>query len=206
LDKLKISDQELDALREIGNISAGQAAGAFSQLVSRKVNLSVPQARIVAVNELGGFLSQGNIELAVHQRILGDASGLMMTALSNDAAFQLVDFLLQYGPEKRIRTSKTLTPMDEDMLTELGNILGGSYLTSLSKMTQMLFMPSVPHFTKNFTPSSLQALLSRNPAIDYAFVIFNELAIEKTKISLQVHLLPDPKTLPLILKAAGGPG
>ena len=43
----KYSAIQLDALAEVGNIGAGNAATALSQMINRKVNMSVPAVNIV---------------------------------------------------------------------------------------------------------------------------------------------------------------
>ena len=39
----ELSEMEFDALREIGNIGAGNAATALSKLLNRKIDMAVPE-------------------------------------------------------------------------------------------------------------------------------------------------------------------
>ena len=41
-DILKLTAMQLDALREIGNVGAGNAATALSQILNRKIGMTVP--------------------------------------------------------------------------------------------------------------------------------------------------------------------
>jgi len=51
-----INDYHLDVLREIGNIGAGNAATALSDILTDKVLLSVPILKIIDVNEIATIL------------------------------------------------------------------------------------------------------------------------------------------------------
>ena len=42
----------LDALKEIGNIGAGTAATSLSKLLNRRVNMNVPEIKILSFNEV----------------------------------------------------------------------------------------------------------------------------------------------------------
>lgn len=47
-----LSGNQLDALREIGNIGAGNSATALSQLINRRINMNVPNVSIVPLEEV----------------------------------------------------------------------------------------------------------------------------------------------------------
>ncbi|MBP2665527.1 MAG: CheC, phosphatase, inhibitor of methylation, partial [Firmicutes bacterium] len=49
---LSLSPMQLDALREIGNIGAGNAATALSQIINRKIDMSVPRLNILPLSEV----------------------------------------------------------------------------------------------------------------------------------------------------------
>ena len=51
---LSLSPMQLDALREIGNIGAGNAATALSQIINRKIDMSVPRLNILPLSEVPG--------------------------------------------------------------------------------------------------------------------------------------------------------
>ncbi|HWR57022.1 MAG TPA: chemotaxis protein CheC, partial [Negativicutes bacterium] len=43
---------QLDALREIGNVGAGNAATALSQLINKKINMSVPKVSVAPIGDV----------------------------------------------------------------------------------------------------------------------------------------------------------
>ena len=56
-DELDLSPAQLDALKEIGNIGAGNSATALSQVINRRIDMNVPKVALVpleAVPDLVG--------------------------------------------------------------------------------------------------------------------------------------------------------
>ncbi|NLA91566.1 MAG: chemotaxis protein CheC, partial [Synergistaceae bacterium] len=54
MDPSSLSNLQLDALRELGNIGAGNAATALSAMLSSFVDMDVPKAEPVSIYELAG--------------------------------------------------------------------------------------------------------------------------------------------------------
>ena len=52
MDDLKLTGEKLDVLREIGNIGGGNAATALSQLIGKQASGTVPQAKLIPINEI----------------------------------------------------------------------------------------------------------------------------------------------------------
>ncbi len=48
----EINEQKLDALKELGNIGAGNAATAISTMLNKKIDITVPSAEILPISEL----------------------------------------------------------------------------------------------------------------------------------------------------------
>ncbi|MCX7730581.1 MAG: chemotaxis protein CheC, partial [Candidatus Caldatribacterium sp.] len=47
-----LNEMQLDALKEIGNIGAGNAATALSKMVGKRVNMEVPLVRVIPLKEV----------------------------------------------------------------------------------------------------------------------------------------------------------
>ena len=55
MDMESFSNMQLDAMREVGNIGAGNAATALSVMLSRAVDMDVPKAELVSIYELAEY-------------------------------------------------------------------------------------------------------------------------------------------------------
>lgn len=56
----QMSNQYFDVLKEIGNIGAGNAMTALSQMLQCKVDMKVPQVRLLEFSEVGALMGARN--------------------------------------------------------------------------------------------------------------------------------------------------
>lgn len=52
----KLSNVQLDALKEISNIGAGNAATALAQMLSTKIDMNVPRVRVLPFSEVADLM------------------------------------------------------------------------------------------------------------------------------------------------------
>lgn len=203
-----ISSMQLDILKEIGNIGAGHAATALSTLLNKKIDMSVPDVKIVSFDEMidmaGG---PENVVAGVFLRIEGDAPGSMFFVLPLTQA----EIFIRELPGNIPFCADEL-PYDElalSALQELGNILSGSYLSSLSDFTKLSLFPSVPMLSIDMVGAIIgTGLLEISQVSDYAIVIdtaLNDELQNTDAVSGHFFLLPDPESFQIIFKALGVP-
>lgn len=120
----------MDILKEIGNIGAGHAATALSQLLNKRIEMTIPDARIISFDEMMDIVGGAdNVVAAVFLRIEGDAPGNMFFVLSIEQAER---FIQQMIGDEQFKLEQDCSELSLSALQELGNILAGSYLSSLS--------------------------------------------------------------------------
>jgi chemotaxis protein CheC len=139
LDELTVS--QLDALREVGNIGAGHGATALSQLLGKKIYITVPRVNILFLEEIPQLVGDPKTLVAgLTLSILGDATGKILVLFPRESALRLADMLLK----QPVGSSQILTEMGHSALKEAGNILTGAYLSALNEFLGMLLLISVP--------------------------------------------------------------
>ncbi|PKF87411.1 CheY-P-specific phosphatase CheC [Bacillus sp. BA3] len=202
----KINPFQLDILKEIGNIGAGNAATAFSAILNRKIDMNVPNVRIVSFDEMMEMAGGADqVVASVFLRMEGDASGSMFFILSLTVAQYLIRKMT--GDETFLMESAPHTELALSCLQELGNILSGSYLSSLSDFTRLNIYPSVPSLSIDMVGATISyGLLELSIVSDAAIVI--DTVLEKDQLfaeSINGHffLLPDPEFFDIIFSALG---
>jgi len=79
LDVDHITDLQLDALREVGNIGAGHAATSLAELLGEGIDITVPNAGLLKTSELSASQADPDAMVAgVVFEISGQAGGVMM--------------------------------------------------------------------------------------------------------------------------------
>ena len=198
---LKLSTIQLDALKEIGNVGAGNSATALSQLINRKIDMTVPQIAIMPLGDVPDVVGGPDAMVAgVFLRVYGPAPSSILFLLPRDSAFALVDMLM--GREQGYTTS--LNSMDESALMEIGNILAGAYLNALSYFTKLTLLPSIPALAMDMAGAILSVILIQLGEMgDHALVIETEFTTENDGVKGHFFLIPDPGSLSTILAAIG---
>ncbi|MEN6565656.1 MAG: chemotaxis protein CheC [Veillonellales bacterium] len=200
-DMLKLSTLQLDALREVGNVGAGNAATALSQIINQKIDMTVPQVAIMPLGEVPDVVGGPDAMVAgVYLRVFGAAPSSILFLLPRDSAFYLVDMLM--GRQEGYTTS--LSSMDESALMEIGNILAGAYLNALSYFTNMTMLPSIPALAMDMAGAILSVILAQLGQMgDHALVIETEFTTDSNGVKGHFFLIPDPGSLSTILAAIG---
>ncbi len=199
---MKLSALQLDALREVGNVGAGNAATALSQIINRKIDMTVPQVAILPLGDVPDVVGGPEIMVAgVYLRVFGPAPSSILFLLPRESAFALVDMLM--GRERGL--TDHLDSMDESALLEIGNILAGAYLNALSFFTKFTLLPSIPALAMDMAGAILSVILSQLGQMgDHALVIETEFSTEGDGgVKGHFFLIPDPGSLGTILAAIG---
>lgn len=198
---------ELDLLKELGNIGAGNAATALSQLLNKEIHMNVPLAKIVSFNEMMELMGGSDRPVAaVFLRMEGQLSGSLFFVLSMEDATKLINQLI---PEKKISVEELAShELGLSALQELGNIISAHYLTALSDCIGLAVTPSVPQVTIDMVGAIVvTGLLEISQVSDHSIFIDTELTdttdnqIEKTKGHF--FLIPYPDSFEKILAALG---
>jgi len=129
-----LNDIQKDVLREIGNIGGGNAATALSSILTGKVDMSLPELRIVGVNEISMLLGGPEKEVVgILVPMTDDVKGMLLFLLDKEFTHMLLSVLL----DKTIDSFENINEMDMSALKEIGNILGGSYINAICGLTAL---------------------------------------------------------------------
>ncbi|GHU41033.1 CheY-P-specific phosphatase CheC [Clostridia bacterium] len=196
----QLSEQYQDVLREIGNIGAGNATSALSNMLGLKIDMAVPRVRLLEFPEIGSALgAEDEIVVGIYLEVEGGIEGSMMFVFKMASAHFLANRLMG-RPDDCV---EEFSDMDLSALKEIGNIIGASYLSALATMTNMVISPSVPYLAIDMAASILSV-----PAIqfghfeDQALFVDTEMGDEVTLEGFFI-LLADPAAYTKILKQLG---
>jgi chemotaxis protein CheC len=196
-----LNEVYIDALKEIGNIGAGNAATSLGVLLDEDVSISLPEVRIEEFNDVVG--SVGGFEemcVAVLVNFSGDAKGVVLFILSIEDAKGITDILA----EEEDDGTPGLSEMKLSGVKELGNILGSSYLGSIATLTGMTVTLSIPHVAIDMVGAILAVPVAEYGAAD-SKVLFIEESFSTKKRQLHSHIIlfTDIKTLEDIMRRLG---
>ena len=202
--KLELDSMDVvqyDVLKEIGNIGAGNATTALATMLQVKVDMKVPKVALLDFQELPEILCGAeNIIAGILLTLSGNIDGMMMFVLERDAAHSMVNMLM--GQD--VPLDAEFSEMEASALQEIGNIITGAYLSSLSNLTQMAINASVPYIAIDMAGAILSV-----PAIEFgkigdkALLIQTEFGEKDTQVNGFFILIPTLDSYNAILTSLG---
>jgi Chemotaxis protein CheC, inhibitor of MCP methylation len=188
---------QLDALSEVGNIGAGNAATALSQLINKKIDMTVPAINIVPFDDIFSSIGGDEIVVGVIVRVLGEIPGNILFVFEKDTALNLVEILTGLQEEY-------LSDMGNSVICEIGNIISSSYMNAIAKFTGLTVMPSVPAVTYDMLGAILSTTFIESGQFDDYVLDIETLFIQNNaEISGHFYYVPMPGSLEKILSTLG---
>lgn len=138
---ITMTEMQKSALQEVGNIGAGHAAVALSQLMGKKIMIVIPSVEIFSLDQLNYAVDSDDANFILASlSILGDVAGLMIFALQEDIAMRLCDLVMA----QPLGTTKLLSDLEQSAIKEIASILSGSYLNAVGELTGLSLLVSIP--------------------------------------------------------------
>ena len=198
----QVTENYYDVLKEIGNIGAGNAMTALSQMLQCKVDMQVPQVRLLEFAEVGEMMGgEEQIMVGVFLGVEGDITGSMMFMVEEESARHLIQKITM----GMLPSGAEFEEMGLSAMKEVGNIITGAYLNSLSTLTNLKIFPTPPALTVDMAGAILSV-----PAIQFGIFGDKILLIQSQfydEIQLDGYfiLIPDMDSYAKILIALGLP-
>ena len=138
---VQLSAIENDALVEIFNIGVGRAAAAMSSIVKEEVIMSVPaisfETRMHAALMLGDNQSQRICGIRQHYAGAFNTEAILM--FPEEKSLEIVRLMVG-----QLLTMEQLTEMEQEAMSEIGNIILNSCMSSLGNLSGKELHGSLP--------------------------------------------------------------
>ena len=206
MSKINLNDLstiQYDVLKELGNIGAGNATTALAQLINKKVQIGVPQVRLLEFNEISSVIgSEENVMAGILIMLSGEINGMMMFLMYPEVARSMFNVLMCDNSD-----STDFNDIEISAVMEVGNIIAGAYLRSLSELTGLTIDVSVPMLQIDMAGAILSV-----PAIEFSKIGDKVLLIEtefddendkKDTITGYYILVPELDSYEKILESLG---
>ena len=199
LQSLNLNELQKDALKEVGNIGAGHAATALSQLLNAKINLSEPRIDVIKFRDLATRVGhEDRMVAALHMYIRGEAPGQIVVLFDREQALDFVSTFLK----RVIGDIQIFDSIADSTLKEIGNIIAGSYLSAINNLTGQNVLPSVPTLSYGTIQAAFRTLMSILPDQD-VFLIESAFLDKEKEVSGQFILIPETGSLGPLLAVFG---
>lgn len=174
MDVDKLNEIVIDILKEISNIGSGNAITSLAKLIGKRIDMHVPQVKILQLSEVTDLLgSAEEVVCGVYFDIIEGINGNILFIFPMESACYLIDMLMN----RKYENIYQLNDIELSALSEIGNILAGSYITALSSLVNIKLLISPPAITVDMAGALLSV-----PAISFGEIGDKVLFIQTTFI------------------------
>lgn len=199
--KHELTNIEVDVLRELGSIGAGNATTSLSVMLNSHLRMEIPVVRFLDFNEIANMIgSASDIVTAVLTHFSGDVNGMILFVLEMEDAKNLAGTMLQ----RTYEDDAVFDHMDKSALKEIGNILMSSYLNSISTITNLELRTQPPAISIDMAGAVLSLPISELGQIgDKALVIDSKILDNDEPINGFLLFVSDEESYGKIFEALG---
>lgn len=196
-----LTDIHLDVLKEVGNIGSGNAAAALSTLINKNVEIQMPSVSIVpfqeATNRSGGA---ERIVAGVMSRMSGGMDGMILILMDKEFVNAIIKVFFN-------TEVKGLTNLDETVvsaLSEVGNIICGTYVSAIGQLTGIDVKLASPCFQVDMAGALMSVpVIEFGEVGDKILYIDKNLIIDGQSMNAEVFLIPTIDSLETMLTKLG---
>ncbi len=198
----QVTENYYDVLKEIGNIGAGNAMTALAQMLQCKVDMKVPQVKLMEFSEVGDMMGgEEQVMVGVFLGVEGEITGSMMFMVEEESARHLIQKItmgmLPEGGE--------FSEMGLSAMQEVGNIITGAYLNSLSTLTNLKVIPTPPALTVDMAGAILSVPVIQFGIFGDKILLIQSQFYDEIELDGYFILIPDMESYEKILTALGLP-
>lgn len=196
-DLRRLSNLALDAFRELGNIGSGHASGALATMLGHRVDITVPQVRLLPMSDLGALRAADGAVVAVHSRLDGEINGLVSFCVPVETADHFI----------RQLTGQTFPPddpMSVSVINELANIVGGAFLSAFYGLTGLNAFLTPPRYQSGACSTAFSTVVEElQPWGECAFAVSTGFICDGELLSCTLFFIPSPDGMLAILTRLG---
>lgn len=131
---------EMGILKEVGVTAAAHGGIALSEILNKKISLTLPKLTIFSTSQLAE-ITNDNMVFTLQTELVSGLKGKIIFIIDEQSAFKLID--LCYPDNENHKPGKS-TEIGMSVVKEIGNILTSSYINALSLSTNQIVIPSFP--------------------------------------------------------------
>lgn len=196
-DYIDLDDETRDILTELGNIGTGNAVSALSLFMENTIDVDMPEFRFLKYQDIYRSLGiQEELYAGILIKSYGQLKGTFLFLMDEAFVYAVLNGMV--GKQERQITF--LDEMERSALSELGNIMCGSYVRALSQLTGLETDVSVPDLCIDMAGAILGVPLARHLKIsDDVMMIENVFHMGEKDFAGRIIFWPELNSLKSIL-------
>lgn len=172
----KLNPEQLDTLKELGNIGSGHAITALSKLLNIDLDVSLTAAEIIPFWNVPEVFENPNVEVfGIYSKIPFKSDLSIMQIFTKESLISMIN-LLNINDKisnDKIRNIEDLDELTISLIKEIGNILTGHYTSALADLLSIKLIPSVPIIALDTLNAMLNSIIGKYSQLSDNIVLIN---------------------------------
>jgi len=198
-----LSDFHLDALQEVGNIGAGQAAVALTQFLNRSTYMSVPNVKLDdlhAIHTLVKMPSDEEIAI-ISLDTVTDLRYSLLVFFNKESVSEIIDLMTTTSGAISSDLSAH-SPLLKSLIKETGSILLLKYVEALNYFLKANSFPSPPKLRIGTLDSLAKNELSNlSGEISTVLLVECDIFTSERNITVDLAIVPRLETFELFMRS-----
>ncbi len=200
-----MNSTQLDFFQELENIGAGNATTALAEMLGRRVEMKIPRVEFCEFKKICDVVDgPGTLVAATLISMVGDLQGFILLVLPAAQAHHLAQLMLGNDSGEDTDPATWFDEMERSAIAETANILSGAYMTSISALTGLTSVATVPELVIDMAGAIMSV-----PAIAFGefsdTVLFLETGFYESDRSFSGYffLIPDVESYNVLMSKMG---
>ena len=196
-----LNEIQMDVMREIGNIGAGNACTALSMLLGTPIDMSVPRIQLLGYESTSDYLGgPDNVVLGVKIDVTDDLTGMMFHIVNRKFAKRIINTFY----EKELTDLSQIDSMDSSVISEMANITSGAYANSIATLTNLFVNIGTPQQNCSTIADILKIPLEAYAnSGDKILVVDEQFIIDEEQITSNMILVLESESLKKLFNRLG---
>ncbi len=209
IEVIELTELQRDALQEVGNMGAGNAANALAKMINKRVDINIPSVEMVELDKYANEISKKNEKLFIAwSNVIGKTRATVLSIFKIKDFIDLTSIIIddkdkkKIDMRKKIEAVKDIPEIYEDAMKELGHILASHYANAIGDLLNLRLMTEPPDISVD-TGKQLFKILQKEIGLlkKLSLVITTNVLITDIKMVGTFLFIPDLSTLKDLLLA-----
>lgn len=189
--------ENIDIMKEIGTIAAAHGSRALSEMLDKRIDLTLPSAEVMNMGKPGSTAKLDQTAFTVQGKVLSAFHATIILAFDERSARGLLDICCPGS----VDSLGNLNEIGLSALNEIGNVVMGAFVGAISVILREPIIPSIPSFAKGILGDILDSTVTVYNGEKY--VVFIEACFEERekKVRGGLYFVVPPQTLDKICGA-----
>ncbi len=201
---IKLTPEQLDMLKELGNIGSGHAITALSELINDRVDVSLTAVKIIPFWKIPDLFENPNTEaFGIYSEIIGKPDLSIIQIFTKVSVINLIN-ILNDEDHIEIEDVRSIQELDDftcSIISEIGNILAGNYASALANLLSIKLVPEVPKLALDNLNAMLDTIIAKYSLnSDYTIIVKTKIQVKEIELNGTLCLVPSMKILKELFK------